>query len=888
MLEVGVDGVVVELNSNLLARIPRGELPDGAIPSVGDELEGVVLDSRHGRPPVLSVTMLEERLAWEEDPTSVDAAPKIGEQETSCSPGLQPGIQGPGTGLEPRQLRRFDIGSADQNTQGEARVSNATNHQLLDPVDFLQPDRRLFIDTNIFMDTDTRRAGGLKRLFERGQDAIVANRNPIVVPTKVVRELEKQSKLDPAAESPERGAAIKKAAAALTFLDSAARVDLVRKDLGDDTNPYADDLFLRLFERFASTYEMCLLTHDITLKLRIRLLAHRLSKRLVVGVLTKDGDLEVDSDAALFERGHRKYVRHAAHVADGSGNFKDESEVATLKPLLDDFQKAFGLAQPNLAVQRRVAKTSTSRRKTSPAAASKPFSATPRIKPRDSALPFTSVPARGDEVSWTSATKSGSFRLGALLGEGGEGSVYEGGRNTVVKIFDKDHITQHRKEKIELLVGRGLVVEGMCIPSAVVRNNAGEFVGYVMPKARGHEFQRAIFNKRKFEKEFPNWKKSDLVDVCISFLEKVQYLHSMNVILGDINPKNLMVDQKKNVFIIDADSWQVEGYPCPVGTPMFTSPSMLGKSYAEDLRTIEDDLFAIATMLFMIVMTGQFPYIRTGTDGDMVQLIKEGKFAFQISIRGKEYNDRNQPDGDWKYMWSHIHKPLKDLFWDTFHNEGRHYQKRPTATDWLQAFKAYKAYLSNAKVNFDPMSNEIRPIRSKAFRPDTPIVDCPQCGRNHAIAGIWHDDTQDYYVPSRCNKCRDIAPVRTAPARAVIVQCKDCSTSIAKDRAKYGRCPACAKKDDERQARSKTIDPSRKCTRCQQPFITYGNVEWHQREGKPVPTTHKAGYGGTYPAGCVPPSNPARGTTGKTSTSTINKTAKKKKKKGLWARLFGG
>lgn len=46
-----------------------------------------------------------------------------------------------------------------------------------------------------------------------------------------------------------------------------------------------------------------------------------------------------------------------------------------------------------------------------------------------------------------------------------------------------------------------------------------------------------------------------------SFLEKVVFLHSLNVILGDINPKNLIVDANKNVWIIDVDSWQVEDTP---------------------------------------------------------------------------------------------------------------------------------------------------------------------------------------------------------------------------------------------------------------------------------------------------------------------------------------
>ncbi|QNE14844.1 hypothetical protein [Pseudarthrobacter sp. NBSH8] len=841
---------------------------------MGDEIEALVVDSRYGMEPILSVALLQETLAWSKFPAEDGTTIGTPHQRT---PG-RGARHGRPSGL--LQSHKSDPKAPDIQKHGERIVLNALEYQLIDPVEFLQPNRRLFIDTNVFMDTDARRAGGLKRLFERGQSAIIANGNPVVVPTKVVGELTKQSRIHPSGETMERAEAIKKAGAALTFLESASKAGLVRKDLGDDTNPYADDLFLRLFERFAGTYEMCLLTHDITIKLRIRLLAHRLAKRLLVGVLTKDGDLEVESDESLFERGFRKYKRHATCIAEGSGSFKDESEVAVLKPLLDDFGKAFGLKEHANNLGPRAVKSPSSSAPRCWAVASTPtnsFSAQARLKPSDTPVAFSALPKQGDHVTWASADRSGSLVLGAPLGEGGEGTVYEADLSTVVKIFDKDHLTRHRKEKIELLVDRNLRAKGLCIPSAVVRNGNGEFVGYVMPKASGREFQRTVFNKRKFEREFPSWKKADLVDICISFLEKVQYLHSMNVILGDINPKNLMVDEKKNVFIIDADSWQLEGYPCPVGTPMFTSPAMLGKTYSDVLRTMEDELFAVATMLFMIVMTGQFPYIRTGTDGDMVQLIKEGNFAFQYENR----NNKDQPDGDWKYMWSHIHKPVKDLFWHTFHREGKHYKKRPTAAEWLEAFKAYKSYLGNKRLNFDPMSNDVYPIRNKAFKQDTPIQDCPTCGRQNAIAGIWIDDTQEHSLPRQCNKCRDQQPGRAAAAPTITVPCRDCSRPFPKSQLKYGRCPSCAQKHDERWARANTLDPSRLCVRCQKPFITYGNVEWHQRNGRSVPTTHRAGSGGRYPAGCVPtlPRTPRTGPTASTTKPSAQT------KVGFWARL---
>ncbi len=726
----------------------------------------------------------------------------------------------------------------------------------LDPVEFLQPNRRLFIDTNVFMDTDAHRAGGLKRLFERGQEAILANNNPIIVPTKVIDELRKQSQTNLSGKTNERIASIAKARSALIFLESASKAGLVRKDLGDSSNPYADDLFLEIFEKFASNYEMCLVTYDITIMLRIRLLAHRLSKHLIAGTLADNGDLVIESNESLFNRGNNKYTKHVGYISEGKSSFKHKSEIAVLKPVLDDFSTTFDL---KLDSKRTLSGISTSPR---------PFSARTKIKSSDTPLEFSSLPKQRDSVTWKSADKSGSLKLGNLLGEGGEGAVYETSHGNVVKIFDKDHLTRHRKEKIELLVNRGLSRKGICFPSAAIYNNQDEFVGYLMPKASGHEFQRTIFNRRRFEREFPEWKKADLVDICISFLEKVEYLHSMNVILGDINPKNLMVDSKKNVFVIDADSWQLEGYPCPVGTPMFTSPAMLGKSYSDNLRTMEDELFAVATMLFMIIMTGQFPYIRKGTDGDIIQLIKEGNFAFQY----EKHSNKDQPDGDWKYMWSHIHKPVKDLFWHTFHRAGECYDKRPTATVWLEAFKNYKIYLNDRQKNFDSMSNDVYPIRYKAFKRDTPILDCPICHRRNAIVGKWDETAARYFTPSRCNKCWDQQSSYPNTPRPVSAFCRDCGVTHPKGQSQYGHCPSCAQKDScaqkekERLARAKTIDPTRLCTRCGKPYITYGNIDWHQKAGKPVPTTHK----GT----CV------------SATPPVSQAISTKPQLGFWARLW--
>lgn len=138
-------------------------------------------------------------------------------------------------------------------------------------------------------------------------------------------------------------------------------------------------------------------------------------------------------------------------------------------------------------------------------------------------------------------------------------------------------------------------------------------MGYVMQKAHGHPLQKSVFVKPLLSQRFPQWQRENLVNVCISFLEHMQYLHDLNVLVGDINPMNVLVDgDGTSVFIVDTDSFQVEGFPCPVGTVNFSPPHLQNKNFKSILRTEDDELFAIATMLFMILVPGKPPYSQQG------------------------------------------------------------------------------------------------------------------------------------------------------------------------------------------------------------------------------------------------------------------------------------
>lgn len=674
----------------------------------------------------------------------------------------------------------------------------------LDPVQFVQPGSRLFIDTNVFMDTEEALSQSRKMLFTRCQHAVLHNANPIIVPSKVIDELTKQSEIELASLTPGRRAAVQKAGASLPFLTAAAEQGLVRIDLGDPSNPYADDLFVELFRR--ADYDLCLLTSDTTLRLRIRLLAIGSTRRLVTGTLTVDGMISVEGDQSLYERGVRKLAKQRELLAGGTDPEKAEREIASLKAVLPEIKKALNLHDPVV----RATNSSSHKRAA-------------RFKGADRTLSPVDIPTTGGTVFDTKGAES--VVIGAHVGEGGEGRVYEvvGRSDLVVKIFDNAHRTQHRHAKLTLLVSRNLQHEGIALPKSVVANADGAFVGYTMPRASGRVLQATVMRPNRFRETYPDWTKTDLVDVCISFLEKVEYLHAHDILIGDIHPKNLLVAADKAVWIIDADSWQLGGYPCPVGTAMFTAPTMRG-DFASRLRTNQEELFAVATMLFMVLNTGGFPYARAGTTDDITTLIADGRFAYQF--RG--LSDQDQPSGLWKYMWSHLPIKVKRMFWETFHHDGPRYRRRPTATEWLETFREYRDWFGGPS-DFDPMSHDIYPIRFRARDENAPIKDCPDCGRRQAIVGEWDQESETYVLHERCFECS--RKRRTTPSLQGV--CKVCSSRAPKSSMTFGRCADCTEKANQ-------LDPARLCADCRQPFISFSHVEWYERKNIPVPRRHRS------------------------------------------------
>ena len=312
-------------------------------------------------------------------------------------------------------------------------------------------------------------------------------------------------------------------------------------------------------------------------------------------------------------------------------------------------------------------------------------------------IEVSSVPQIGDVVY---TDKGYQLRLIEHMASGGEGDIYriesndqkdESGKY-VCKIYKRGKITRSRIDKIELMISNESLkgVPRVSIPDKLVHNPKGEPIGFTMKIAKGYELRRSLMIKKLLiEKLGDTWTRRHLVKTCQNIIRTISILHRYNIIMGDISPGNIMVDENCNVSFIDTDSYQIENYPCPVGTATFTRPENLRKDTRTYLRTKEDDYFAVATLLFMILLPGFAPYSYRG-GSDPAANVKARKFVFPFKD-GDIYHKSNRDEiaeGTWRYIWSHLPHDIKKAFYYLFAKGEQ--VKVETTVDIVELYKAKK------------------------------------------------------------------------------------------------------------------------------------------------------------------------------------------------------
>ena len=539
----------------------------------------------------------------------------------------------------------------------------------------------------IFIDTSTLLDPSFRKYFNEITPNLKKRNTGIIVIDAVINELKGHLK------SNDKG--LKNlSTSALELIDKGEDNDVVAKMV--DSGGYADNTFQAIFTKFRAKYNLCLLTQD-----------NALGKEILL--LNKSDSVDYIKQVRVFS------IRKGTMAA-----LTPKSEIDKI----DNFSKT------------------------------KIIGFKKKFKPVGSEfyepINLSSVPTVDTILTTNQGLK---IKLTKRINRGGEGSIYEfktvkfaknseeySAKTFLAKIYHEDQVNQARIDKVNLFVKNkeNIKVQGVCFPISTLYNNNNEFVGYTMKRA-GDSFSQGafplkpyLFTKPIAEKYFSDWNRENLITLCINIVEKINTLHKLNILLGDINPNNILVDKNANVYFIDTDSYQVENYPCPVGTATFTHPDILKESrtnsYKNFLRTNDHERFAVSTLIFMILLPGLVPYAFKGGSNPLANVKKrQFVFPFQDKTKNIRHDMRDKvAEGQWRFIWSHLPFDIKEAFYETFHkgqiraiNDVINLDKDLDLTKesskkslgWLNLLNIYLDHVSNGK-----MSDRIYPDEYKQFK----------------------------------------------------------------------------------------------------------------------------------------------------------------------------
>lgn len=290
-------------------------------------------------------------------------------------------------------------------------------------------------------------------------------------------------------------------------------------------------------------------------------------------------------------------------------------------------------------------------------------------------------------------------KLGNLVGQGGEASVYQvlGAQEMLAKVFEPAPRANY-EQKLGWMIAhppenptRSLSHPSLAWPSELLYDSNQRLAGYLLPYIRQAVPVLEVFNPRRRAAVLPEFDTRYLYRVARNLSAAVAALHRSGYVVGDLNESNVLVNPSALVTLIDTDSFQVQErqdgrfviHYCPVGKLEYTPPELLGKTLQEVTRLPEHDHYALAVLVFQLLMDGNHPYraqwLGSGEPPPLEKRVSMGLFPYMVTRPGPVRPPQNAPA--LKTLSPLIAGLFKACFIDGHHNP----VCRPSSLDWRNA-----------------------------------------------------------------------------------------------------------------------------------------------------------------------------------------------------------
>ncbi len=213
---------------------------------------------------------------------------------------------------------------------------------------------------------------------------------------------------------------------------------------------------------------------------------------------------------------------------------------------------------------------------------------------------------------------------------GGEGDLYTVkylGETKCVKIYDSEKRTAFNEKKVYTLINKfkrtsfGGIENCLAYPELPVYDAATRnFCGFIMKYFGNHQ----EVSRYKYSNNHFTYGNTDLTDeaifkICDDLFFYLKILHKAGIILGDINPENILIE--KNTLtpcIVDFDSAQIGSFYSSSNRKEYIDPSVKvdgnrSGQHKYFIYTIDSDIYALAIIFYELIV-GPKPHFYTTTD----------------------------------------------------------------------------------------------------------------------------------------------------------------------------------------------------------------------------------------------------------------------------------
>lgn len=197
-----------------------------------------------------------------------------------------------------------------------------------------------------------------------------------------------------------------------------------------------------------------------------------------------------------------------------------------------------------------------------------------------------------------------------------------------------------------------------------------------------------LYNPKTREQFFPGFTWKGLHRTARSVAETVTAIHAKGNVIGNWDEKNIFVQSTGLVTLVNIDSSRDS-----VGKPEYLAPEFQGKPPSKIELTEKHDCFALAVVIFRLLMEGTHPFEGSGEPPELAKRIRQGLFPY--SLTG---NASVQPPA-LSVPFDVLHPEIQQLFHACFVEGHFHANRRPQAADWVNALQQAELELVQCAAN---------------------------------------------------------------------------------------------------------------------------------------------------------------------------------------------